>query len=77
MWVEPREKEGEREAMGSWSTMKVYYPSVSISSSIRDEACDLQIAKRTIDISRSGNCQYIVTSLHTAMWMPTNKSQAS
>lgn len=72
MWVEPRGKEGDRKATGSWSTMEVYYPPVSVSSSIRDEACDLQIAKRTIDISRSGNCQYIVTSLHTAMRMPTN-----
>lgn len=77
VWVEPRGKEGDRKATGSWSTMEVYYPPVSTSSSIRDEACDLQIAKRTIDISRSGNCQYIVTSLHTAMRMPTNKSQAS
>lgn len=30
-----------------------------------------------IDTPRSGNCQYIVTLLCTAMRMPTNKSQAS
>lgn len=69
-------RQGERKALGSWSTKEVYYPSIFISSSIREEVCDLKIAKRTTDISRSGNCQYIVTSLHTAMRMPTNKSQA-
>lgn len=26
MWDEPREKEGDRKATGSWSTMEVYYP---------------------------------------------------
>lgn len=41
MWVEPREKEGGRKAIGSWSTKEVYYASIFISSSIRDEVCDL------------------------------------
>lgn len=68
----------EEEKHRSWSTLGLYHTLVFISSPRRDAGHDLvKITKRTIDISRSGNCQYIVTSLHSAMRMPTNKSQAS
>lgn len=77
VWVEPKEKRGKKDRKlvnsGTLFYVGLYF--------VLQKRCSLWSCINNQEdywhISRSGNCQYIVTSLRTAMRMPTNKSQAS